>query len=138
MSTREMLAECPCMPMELRGRPRGVRAPEMELRLMGRGGSISVRLDGRAYDEILARELGRDMDASESPCGLRLGRGPKDSLLTPDVLGRDTWREVAPVVAGPRGLVGVVSSPWTDDEAVEPMVRFLVRIVTVEGTLLAP
>lgn len=42
------------------------------------------------------------------------------------------------MVAGPRGLVGVVSSPWTDDEAVEPTVRFLVRIVTVEGTLLAP
>jgi hypothetical protein len=135
-----MLAECPCMPMELRGRPRGVRAPEMELRLMGRGGGIiSVLLDGRAYDEMLARELGRDIDASESPCGLRLGRGPKDSLLTPEVLGRETWRDVAPVVAGPRGLVGVVSSPpWTDEEAVEPTVRFLVRIVTVEGTLLAP
>ena len=56
---------------------------------MGRGGGcISVLLDGRAIpDEMLARELGRDADASDS-VGPRLGRGPKESLLTPDVLSR--------------------------------------------------
>lgn len=49
---------------------------------------MSVLLDGRAIpDDMLARELGRDAEASDS-LGPLLGRGPKESLLTPDVLSR--------------------------------------------------
>lgn len=91
---------------------------------------MSVLLAGRAYDETLARELGRE--ASEST-GLRLGRGPNDKRLTPDVLSRGTC---LPVVEAPWLLVGVVSSPAT--LAVEPVTRFRERMVTLEGTLWAP
>lgn len=78
---------------------------------------------------MLARELGRL--ASES--GLRLGRGPKDKRLIPDVLSLGTWLGLW--VAAMLGLVGVVSSPPTDDEAVDPTVRFRERIVTEDGTV---
>lgn len=94
---------------------------------MGRGGAISVREDGRAYDEILARELGRLMSES----GLRFGSGPKDSRLIPEVLSLGTWLGLG--MAELVVLVGVVSSPAMDDEAVDPTVRFLERIVTEEG-----
>src|SRR5688572_13194073 len=77
---------------------------------------------------MLARELGRL--ASES--GLRLGSGPKDRRLIPDVLSLGTWLGLG--VAAMLGLVGVVSSPATEDEAVDPTVRFRERIVIEEGT----
>lgn len=106
----------------------GVRAPESEERDMGRGGgTISVRDDGRAYDDILARELGRL--ASES--GLRFGSGPKDRRLIPEVLSLGTWLGFGIVVV--LGFVGVVSSPATDDEAVDPTVRFRERMVIEDG-----
>lgn len=74
-------------PSDDRGLPSGVRAPDRDVRDMGLGGgTISVREDGRAKDEILARELGRL--ASES--GLRLGSGPKDKRLIPEVLSLGT------------------------------------------------
>jgi hypothetical protein len=42
------------------GRPNGVRAPDIDDRDMGRGGgTMSVRDAGLAYDDTLARELGR-------------------------------------------------------------------------------
>lgn len=96
---------------------------------------MSVRDDGRTYDETLARELGR---LSESRP--RFGSGPKDSLLTPEVLSLGTWLGLEDVED--RKLVGVVSSPATlparDEEAVDPRVRFRERIVTVDGTVGAP
>lgn len=97
---------------------------------------MSARLDGRAYDETLARELGREMDDSESrpALGLRLGRGPNDNLLTPDVLRRGTCLDV--VLA--EKLLGVAESSPRTDEAVEPVGRLRERIVTVEGTLWTP
>lgn len=135
-----ILAERACRlpPKELRGRPRGVRVPDILVRLMGRGGAISVRLDGLAYDEMLARELGRDI--VESLCsrpapGFRFGSGPKDNRLTPEVLSRGTCLDL--VLAEKLGLDGVVSSTRTD-EAVEPLGRFRERIVTVDGTLWTP
>lgn len=90
-----------------------------------------MRLDGRAYD-VLARELGREIDSSWPALGFRLGRGPNDNLLTPDVLRRGTCFDV--VLA--EKLDGV-SSPRTE-EAVEPVGRLRERIVTVEGTLWTP
>jgi hypothetical protein len=103
---------------------------------MGRGGgTMSVLLAGLANDDTLARELGRDRDASEStPPGFRFGSGPNDSRLTPDVLSRGTCLDVDAAWV----LVGVVSSPCTDEDAVEPIVRFRDRIVTLDGTLWAP
>lgn len=99
---------------------------------MGRGGGcISVLLAGRAIpDEILVRELGRE--ASGSPL---LGSGPKESLLTPEVLSRGMCFEPDWVPRRARALlVGVASSLMTEALAVEPGPRFLERIVTVEGT----
>jgi len=113
--------------IEERGRPSGVRAPVREERDIGLGGGImSVREAGLAIDETLARELG--LLISES--GPRLGRGPNESLLMPEVLSLGTW--LFPDVDALK-FVGVVSSPATDD-AVEPAVRFLERTVTVDGT----
>lgn len=98
---------------------------------MGRGGAfISVRETGLAIDETLARELGRLTSWS----GARLGRGPYERRLTPDVLSRGTWLGLDEVEE--RRLVGVVSSPATD-EAVDPVVRFRLLMVTVDGTLAA-
>ena len=117
--------------MEDLGRPSGVRAPESDVRDMGRGGgTISVRDDGLACDEILARELGRLMSES----GPRFGRGPKDSRLTADVLSRGTWLDLDPATAARCWFVGVVSSPATDDAAD----RFRDRIVTDDGTPAEP
>jgi hypothetical protein len=127
-------------PSELRGRM-GVRALEKLVRLGGRaievrlgGRAIEVRLSGRADDDILARELERDMEKSDSALALvgpRLGRGPKDRRLTPDVLSRGMWRP---------GFVGVPSSPWIDcDElATElgPRLRDLTE--TLDDTLVGP
>lgn len=126
-----MLAEWPWREplIEERGRPSGVRAPDMDDRDIGRGGGImSVRDAGLAIDETLARELGLLMSDS----GPRLGRGPgpKDSLLIPDVLSLGTW--LLPDTEELK-FVGVVSSPTTD-EAADPVVRFLERTVTVDGT----
>lgn len=116
--------------------------PERLVRLRGRGGGfISVRLVGRAYPEvILARELGRDIDASESPPGFLLGRGPKESRLTPDVLRRGMCLPAVWVLlrAPWEGLVGVVSSLATEALVTEPVARLLDLIVTVEGTLPMP
>lgn len=110
------------------GLPRGVRAPPNDVLDTGRGGAISVREDGLA-DDMLARELGR----LKSDSGPRFGRGPKDRRLTLDSLSRGTWL-LPPIEV--RKLVGVVSSPATDDVA-EPIVRFRERTVTVDGTPLA-
>lgn len=128
-SMRLMLAECPCTePLsDDLGRPSGVRAPESEDRDRGRGGAISVREGGRAEDEILARELGRLISDS----GPRFGSGPYERRPTLDSLSRGTWLLV---FVEARWLVGVVSSPATD-EAADPMVRFRERMVTVAGTL---
>jgi hypothetical protein len=75
---------------------------------------------------MLARELGLLLSAS----GARFGSGPKDSLLTPEVLSLGTWPDFD---VEERKFVGVVSSPACD-EAVEPAARLRERIVTVEGT----
>jgi len=96
---------------------------------------LSLRLAGRANDEMLARELGRD-DSESNPPGLRLGSGPKESRLTPEVERRGTCFPTVPALK--LWLVGVVSSGAAADEATEPVVRFLDRIVTVEGTIPAP
>ena len=79
---------------------------------------------------MLALELGRLWLASDS-CA-RLGSGPKDSRLTPDVLSRGTWLGLDDV--DDRSMVGVVSSPVID-EADDAVFRFRERIVTVDGTL---
>lgn len=89
---------------------------------------MSVREDGLAIDETLARELGLLM--SESGPRFGKGPGPKESLLMPDVLSLGTW--LFPDTEALK-FVGVVSSPTTD-EAVDPVVRFLERTVTVDGT----
>ena len=90
---------------------------------------MSVRDAGLAMEEILALELGLLISDSE----LRFGRGlgPYESLLMPDVLSLGTWLlpEMDEVI-----FVGVVSSPAT----YEPVVRFLERIVTVDGTTPKP
>lgn len=137
-SKRLILAEWPwTLPLsELRGRLRGVRAPERLVRLMGRGGGcISVLLVGRAMpDDMLARELGREMETSDSPLGPLLGSGPKDSLLTPEVLSRGICLEPDCMPRRPWAvLVGVASSLITDELATELGPRFLERIVTEEG-----
>ena len=88
---------------------------------------MSVRDDGRAYDDMLVRELGRLV----SPSGPRCGKTPNDSLFIEE-LGRGTWLGLEDVEA--LKLVGVVSSPASEEEVVEPIVRFLERIVTVDGT----
>lgn len=111
----------------------GVRVPVRDVRETGRGiMSPAVREGGRAYDEMLARELGLLISDSGPP---RFGSGPNDSRLTPDVLSRGTWLPFD--VAEFWLLVGVVSSPATED-VVEPIVRLRERIVTVEGMLLIP
>jgi hypothetical protein len=73
--------------MDERGRPSGVLAPESDARDMGRGGAMSVRDGGRAYELRLARELG----LLTSDSGPLLGSGPNDNLLMPDVLSRGAW-----------------------------------------------
>lgn len=88
---------------------------------------MSVRDEGLAEDEMLARELGRLISDS----GPRFGRGPKERRPTLDSLSLGTWLLV---FVDARWLVGVVSSPATED-AVEPMVRLRERTVTVDGTL---
>lgn len=141
-SKRLMLAECPwTLPLrELRGRLIGVRTPERLARLWGRGGGcISDLLAGRAIpDDMLARELGRDTDASESPLGVLLGSGPKESRPIPEVLSRGMCLEPCVLRRICGVWVGVVSPLIIGALAVEPVPRFLDRIVTVEGTLLMP
>jgi len=136
--------------MELRGRtPSGVLVPPIDVRLTGRGGGMSrddapctsVLLAGR-YEVTDAREEGREASASR---GLRFGSGPKDRRDTPDVDSRGTWLlfeevldeklfvlPVPPMLDLP--AVGVASSVPATDDAALPTVRFLDRIVTVEGT----
>lgn len=86
---------------------------------MGRGGGMSrasaLRLTGRAYEDTLARELGRD-DSDSSPLLLlapppRLGRGPNDKRLTPDVDRRGTCLLPAGREETWLAGVGVASSP---------------------------
>lgn len=86
MSIRLMLRACPVKdpPIDDLGLPRGVRVPESDDREAGR----SIRDEGLACDDTLARELGRERLASDS--GPLLGSGPKDSRLAPDVLSRGT------------------------------------------------
>ena len=91
--------------------------------------SPAAREGGRAYDVILARELGL-LISSGPP---RFGNGPNDSRLTPDVLSRGTW---LPLDVDDGMLVGVGSSPATEDAA-EPLVRLRERIVTDEGMAVA-
>jgi hypothetical protein len=107
----------------------GARALEKLVRLGGR--ATEVRLSGRA-DE-LARELGRDMDTSDSALAHvgtpRLGRGPNEIRLTPDVLRRGTWRLCV------EATVGVLSSPpidW-DELATELGPRWRARIMELDG-----
>ena len=127
-----MLAEWLCNepPIDDLGRPKGVLAPDTDVRDTGRrGATMSVLDEGLAYDDTLARELGRLWLASDS--GARFGRGPNDSRLIPDVLSRGTWLGLEDVEH--RKLVGVVSSP-ARDEVDDPTARFRDRIVTVDGT----
>lgn len=115
--------------MDDRGRPSGVLAPAMDVREIGRGGgTISVRDGGRAYDDMLARELGRLLSAS----GARLGSGPNDSLLIPDVLSLGTWPEGL-LVEADMLCVGVASS-LKMEEAAEPAPRLRDLIVTEDGS----
>lgn len=107
----------------------GVLAPDIEVLDIGLG-MPSARDDGRAYEVTLARELGRLVSDSGPP---RLGNGPKDKRLTPDVLSLGTWLPLEMVEGGLRG----VSSPAMED-AEEPVVRLRERIVTVEGMLIPP
>ena len=133
-SMRLMLAERPCIGplIDDRGRPSGVRVPDMDVRDTGRGGAIMSFLDaGLAYEEMLALELGRLM--SESGPRFGSGPGPKERRLIPDVLSRGTW--LLDIEARGLKLVGVASSPSTDEEAEDPAVRFRDRIVTDAGTL---
>lgn len=85
-----------------------------------------MREDGRACDDMLARELGLLLSAS----GARFGSGPKDSRLIPEVLSLGTWPDLD---VEERKFVGVVSSPACEDVA-ESAARLRERIVTVEGT----
>lgn len=68
---------------------------------------------------MLARLLGRLVSL-----GSRLGRGPNDSLLMPDVDNLATCLVV---------VDGVSSPPMEDPLAVLPPVRFRLRIVTLGG-----
>lgn len=81
-----VLAECewPCRDMDDRGRLSGVR---VDVRDMGLGGAMSVREGGRAYEDMLARELGRLLSAS----GARFGSGPNDRRFMLEVLSLGTW-----------------------------------------------
>ena len=79
---------------------------------------------------MLARLLGRLISEPESATGPRLGKGPKDRRLTPDVLSRGTCLDCPVVLELKWLLVGVASSGIVIDDAVEPTVRFLERIVT--------
>lgn len=81
-----MLAECEWLwrDMDDRGRLSGVR---VDVRDMGLGGAMSVRDGGRAYDDMLARELGRLLSAS----GARFGRGANDRRFMLEVLSLGTW-----------------------------------------------
>lgn len=119
------------------GLPNGVYAPPALL--PGRGGAImlswypSARLIGRAKLELLARLLGRLISDTES-FGPRFGRGPgpKDNLLTPELLSRGrclplTLRlKPCPVGVESSGAVVLV---LTDDTDPGPLLR--VRIVTL-------
>jgi len=90
----------------------------MEVRLAGRATSVRlIGLSGREKLVVLARLLGL--------LSLSLvGSGPKDNLLIPDVDNRATCF-----------VDDGVSSPAIEDPlAVLPPVRFLLRIVTLEGT----
>lgn len=96
-----------------------MRAPEREVRLAGR--AISVRLRGRSGRmklELLARLLGLLSVPS------RLGRGPKDSLLMPDVDSLATCFVVD---------WGVSSAAIEELLTVLPPVRFLLLMVTLAG-----
>jgi hypothetical protein len=90
----------------------------MEVRLTGRASSVRLRgRSGRTKLEVLARLLGLLSLFS------RLGSGPKDRRLIPDVDSLVTCF----VEEG-------VSSPATDELlAVLPPVRFLLLIVTLGG-----
>jgi hypothetical protein len=108
----------------------GVREPVSDARETGRGiPSPAAREGGRAYEVILARELGL-LISSGPP---RFGNGPNDRRLTPDVLSRGTW---LPLGVDVGILVGVGSSPATEDAA-EPLVRLRERIVIDAGILVA-
>lgn len=91
-----------------------------------------VLLSGRGEDVMLVRELDRESDTSDSALtlvGPRLGDGPNDSRLTPDVLSLGICLLVEPV--------GVTSSPQIElDTELCPLLRDL--IVTLDGTLGAP
>jgi len=97
----------------------------------------SVLLAGLAKDETLARLLGRE-DSESKPPGFRFGNGPKDNRLTPEVDNRGTCLPVALDKLDFKFCVGVVSSAPASDEAVDPTLRFLERIVTVDGTETPP
>lgn len=64
---------------------------------------------------------------------VRFGSGPKDRRDTPDVLRRGTCFPGRPM---PVDWDGVSSARV--DEVVEPVVRFRLLIVTVDGTLVLP
>ena len=75
--------------------------------------------------------------------GLRLGRGPNDSLDTPDVLSLGTCLLVVlldDMLLRKSGMweglaEGVASSVIALDEVVDPTVRLRLRTVTVDGML---
>ena len=103
-----------------------MRAPDIEVRLTGR--AISVRLtgrsvlltgrSGRAKELVLALLLGLLVSLLS-----RLGSGPKDRRLMPDVDSLATC------------FVDGVSSPAIEELlAVLPPVLFLLLIVTLAGT----
>ena len=101
-----------------------MRAPLIDVRLTGRAISVRViseRLNGRSGRTkllALARLLGL-----LSPS--RLGTGPNESRLIPEVERRGTC-----FVTG----VSSLPSPPTDEVlAALPPVRFLLRIVTLDG-----
>lgn len=118
--------------MDDRGLPRGVLAPDIDVREIGRGGgTMSVLEAGRAYDDMLARELGRLLSAS----GARFGNGPKERRLIPEVLSLGTW-PLLYVLVDVLGLVGVVSSPpRTEEDVEEPAVRLRALMVTDDGII---
>lgn len=89
----------------------------MEVRLKGRASSVLLSgRSGRTKLDVLARLLGLLSVPS------RVGRGPKESLLIPDVDNLATC------------FVDGVSSAAIDEPlAVLPPVRFLLLIVTLGG-----
>lgn len=94
-----------------------MRAPDIDVRLAGR--AISVLLSGRSGRTKLVA-LARLLGLLSVPS--RLGIGPKDSRLIPDVESLETC------------FVDGVSSAAIDEPlAVLPPVLFLLLIVTLEG-----